>query len=54
MLDAAKGGLESMKSTWTEATAAFTGGNAIDAVAKAKAVKAKGEELLKQLGMSTG
>ena len=53
-LDAAKSGLETMKSTWTEATAAFTGGNAIDAVAKAKDVKAKGEELLKQLGMSAG
>lgn len=53
-LDTAKSGLESMKSTWTEAGAAFTGGNAIDAVAKAKAVKAKGEELLALLGMKTG
>jgi hypothetical protein len=53
-LDTAKGGLESMKSTWTEAMAAFTGGNAIDAVAKAKGVKAKGEEVLKLLGMSAG
>ena len=53
-LEAAKGGLESMKSMWTDATAAFTGGNAIDAVGKAKAVKAKGEEVLKLLGMSAG
>jgi hypothetical protein len=53
-LDAAKGGLESMKSMWADATAAFTGGNAIDAVAKAKGVKAKGEEVLKLLGMSAG
>ncbi len=53
-LDAAKGGLESMKSMWSEATAAFTGGNAIDAVAKAKAVKEKGEELMKQLGVGAG
>jgi hypothetical protein len=53
-LDTAKNGLASMQSTWTEAGAAFTGGNAIDAVAKAKDVKAKGEELLKLLGMSAG
>lgn len=51
-LDAAKSGLESMQSMWTEATAAFTGGNAIDAVAKAKGVKAKGEEVMKLLGMN--
>ena len=30
------------------------GGNAIDAVSKAETVKAKGEELLKLLGMSAG
>lgn len=53
-LDAAKGGLESMKSAWADASAAFTGGNAIDALSKAKAVKAQGEALLKQLGMSAG
>jgi hypothetical protein len=53
-VDAAKSGLETMKSTWADATAAFTGGNAIDAVAKAKTVKAKGEEVLKLLGMSAG
>jgi hypothetical protein len=52
--ESAKSGLESMQSTWTEASAAFTGGNAIDAVAKAKSVKAKGEEVLKLLGMSQG
>jgi hypothetical protein len=53
-LDGAKMGLDSMKSGWTEAMAAFTGGNAIDAVAKAKGVKAKGEEVLKLLGMGAG
>lgn len=53
-LDSARTGLESMKSTWTEAASAFTNGNAIDAVAKAKGAKAKGEELLKLLGMSKG
>jgi predicted small lipoprotein YifL len=53
-LDTAKNDLASMQSTWADAAAAFTGGNAIDAVAKAKAVKAKGEEVLKLLGMSAG
>ncbi|MBK6672940.1 MAG: hypothetical protein IPG49_05420 [Proteobacteria bacterium] len=53
-VDTAKSGLASMQSTWADASAAFTGGNAIDAVAKAKAVKAKGEEVLKLLGMSAG
>lgn len=53
-LDTAKSGLDSMKTTWADASAAFTGGNAIDAVAKARAVKAKGEEVLKVLGMSAG
>ena len=52
--DSAKAGLATMTSTWTEATSAFTGGNAVDAVAKAKAVKEKGEEVLKLLGMSAG
>jgi hypothetical protein len=53
-VDTAKSGLASMQATWADATASFTGGNAIDAVAKAKAVKAKGEEVLKLLGMSAG
>lgn len=53
-VDTAKNGLESMKSAWTDASAAFTGGNAIDAVAKAREVKAKGEEVLKLLGMTAG
>lgn len=52
--DSAKAGLESMKSGWAEASAAFTSGNAIDAVAKAKGLKAKGEEVLKLLGMNQG
>lgn len=53
-LDAARSGLEAMKTMWTDATAAFSGGNAIDAVAKARTAKAKGEELLKLLGMRSG
>ena len=52
--DSAKSGLESMKSLWAEASSAFTSGDAVSAVDKAKGVKAKGEEVLKLLGMSPG
>lgn len=52
--DAAKSGLDSMKSLWAEASSAFTSGDAVNAVDKAKGVKAKGEEVLKLLGMSQG
>jgi len=51
--DSAKSGLESMKSLWTEASGAFTSGDAVNAVDKARGVKAKGEEVLKLLGMSS-
>lgn len=51
--DSAKSGLDSMKSLWAEATDAFTSGDAVNAVDKAKGVKAKGEEVLKLLGMSS-
>lgn len=53
-LESAKGGLEMMKSTWTEATAAFSSGSVVDAVAKAQMVKDKGAEVMKALGMTTG
>jgi hypothetical protein len=52
--DSAKAGLDMINNTWTEATAAFGAGNAVDAVAKAKMVKEKGAEVLKLLGMSAG
>ncbi|MEO8062749.1 MAG: hypothetical protein ABI821_08360 [Pseudomonadota bacterium] len=52
--DSAKSGLDSMKSMWAEASSAFTSGDAVNAVEKAKGVKAKGEEVLKLLGMSPG
>jgi hypothetical protein len=52
--DSAKAGLDMINNTWTEATAAFGSGNAVDAVAKAKMVKEKGAEVLKLLGMSAG
>lgn len=51
-LESAKSGLEWMKSTWAEATAAAADKPA-EAVEKAKAVKAKGAEVLAALGMST-
>jgi len=50
-LESAKSGLEWMKTEWAEATAASTSGEEIVAAEKAKAVKAKGEEVQKTLGM---
>ncbi len=50
-LESAKSGLEWMKSEWAEATAALDSGNQIKAADKGKAVKAKGEEVKKTLGM---
>jgi len=50
-LESAKSGLEWMKSEWAEATAALDSGKQIVAAEKARAVKAKGEEVQKTLGM---
>jgi membrane-associated HD superfamily phosphohydrolase len=50
--ESAKATLESMKSLWAEASAAFEAGNAILAADKARMVQAKGEEVIDQLGMS--
>lgn len=50
--EAAKASLQSMKSLWAEASAAFEAGNAILAADKARMVQAKGEEVIDQLGMS--
>jgi septation ring formation regulator EzrA len=50
-LESAKSGLEWMKSEWAEATAALSSGKQITASEKARAVKAKGEEVQKTLGM---
>jgi PBP1b-binding outer membrane lipoprotein LpoB len=50
-LESAKSGLEWMKSEWAEATAAVNSGKQITAAEKARAVKAKGEEVQKTLGM---
>ncbi len=51
-LDTAKTELETMKSTWAEATAAATAGKAMEATDKARIVQAKAEELKNTLGMN--
>lgn len=50
---AAKDGLAFMQSTWAEATAAFGAGDAVTATTKAQAVKDKGNEVLKLLGVGS-
>ena len=47
----AKNGLAEITKEWTEATAASSGGNLMDAVAKATAVKKKAAEVLTALNM---
>ncbi len=51
-LDTAKTELETMKSTWAEATAAATAGNAMEATDKARVVQSTAEELKNSLGMN--
>lgn len=51
-LDTAKTELETMKSTWAEATAAATAGNAMETTDKARVVQSKAEELKNSLGMN--
>lgn len=50
--EAAKAGLESMKATWAEATAAFSAGDALAATDKARIVQTKAKELETQLAMT--
>jgi hypothetical protein len=47
----AKTDLESVKTTWTEATAAASSGNTTEAASKGRTALAKAEELKTQLGM---
>jgi hypothetical protein len=49
---AAKTGLDSLKSTWADATNASASGDYTTAMAKAQAVKDKATELMKSLGMN--
>jgi hypothetical protein len=48
----AKATLESMKSMWAEASAAFNAGNAIAAADKARQVQAKGEKVIDDLDIT--
>jgi hypothetical protein len=50
-LTEAKSGYEALTKGWDEAKAAFKGGNLTDAVAKGNALKAKGTELMKAIGL---
>jgi hypothetical protein len=50
-LTEAKSGYEALTKGWVEAKAAFKGGNLTDAVAKGNALKAKGTELMKAIGL---
>jgi len=47
----AKDGLAGLKTTWEEATAAFNGGNLVDAMAKAGGLKDKATEIMNLVGM---
>lgn len=48
--ETAKADFEAMKSSWAEAGAEFSSGLVADAVRRARAAKAKGEELVEKLG----
>jgi hypothetical protein len=50
-LATAKSGLGEITQQWTAATEAYKGGNLLDAITKATAVKTKAAELLTMLGM---
>ncbi|MBS0379264.1 MAG: hypothetical protein JSS29_12310 [Proteobacteria bacterium] len=52
-LAAAKSGLDSIKATWADATAAATSGDYTGAMAKAQAVRDKAAEIMKSLGMGS-
>ncbi len=47
----AKASLDTVNQTWSEATSAFSGGNLMEAVTKATAVKEKAAEIMTALGM---
>jgi hypothetical protein len=49
-IEAAKSGLSAVKAEWEEASQEFTQGRADDAVRRARNAKAKGEDVLYQLG----
>jgi hypothetical protein len=49
-----KTSFETMKADWTQAASDFSSGMAADAVRRARSIKAKGDEILTQLGMKEG
>jgi len=51
-LEAAKASLATLKTSWAEATAAYSAGNALEATDKARLVQTKGKELETQLAMT--
>jgi len=51
-LTQAQEGLAGLTKSWEEASAAFTGGNLVDAMAKAGGLKEKGAEIMALLGMA--
>ena len=53
-LASAKSGVDSLKSTWSDASNASASGDFTTAVNKAQAVKDKAAEIMKSLGMSSG
>jgi hypothetical protein len=48
---AAQDGLDTMKSTWAEATSSYGAGDPLAAVSKARAAKEKATEVMQSLGM---
>ncbi|MFT3904797.1 MAG: hypothetical protein QM718_00620 [Steroidobacteraceae bacterium] len=52
--ESAKAGLDDFKAGWAKAGDAFASGDALDAVAKAQAIKDKGIEIMRSLGMKAG
>ena len=52
-LASAKSGLDSLKSMWSDASNAASSGDYTTAMSKAQAVKDKGTEIMKSLGMTS-
>jgi len=51
-IETAKTDLETLKTTWAEATAAANAGNTVEATDKGRVVQSKADELMTQLGIS--
>ena len=53
-LDQAKSGLDTMKTAWSDAQTAASGGDYTTAMSKAQAAKDQGEQIMHSLGMTSG